>query len=189
MLENVSHIQTLTRQSYQAHLCVVLAVCGQHNNSGIQGTERQRKKDDVAFSWILILWWLVRLLGKSYGCVILNISMTTRIIGMTRENMISFLHVSCLRSDSLLNCSSFSFMIWVSQVAAGCEDITLVSGEQMDRLSCWSLCCFFVVAEWGSILCCFYQCQIAARCPFGDGIPAGKDLVIKADRCSQSLEK
>lgn len=40
-----------------------------------------------------------------------------------------------------------------------------------------------------SITRCFHQCLIAGLCLFSDGIPAGKDLVIKADRCSQSLEK
>lgn len=59
-------------------------------------------------------------------------SVTTRIIGVTRENMISFIHVSRLHSESLLKPQSLSFMILVSHVAADCEETTLVSGEQAD---------------------------------------------------------
>lgn len=61
--------------------------------------------------------------------------MTIHIIGVTRENMISFLHVSCLHSESLLKPHPFSFMILMSHVAADCEETTLVSGEQTDTLA------------------------------------------------------
>lgn len=60
--------------------------------------------------------------------------MTIHIIGVTRENMISSVHVSCLHSESLLKLQSLSFMILVSHVAAGCEETTLVSGKQTDSL-------------------------------------------------------
>lgn len=98
VLENVSHIQTLRRKRYQAHLCVVQTASGRKvpDSTIIQvygARKDKQRKDDVAFSWILIPWWLVRLLGKSYGCVTLNMSMTTHIIGVTRENMISSVHV------------------------------------------------------------------------------------------------
>lgn len=53
-------------------------------------------------------WWLVQLLGKSYGCVIQNMSMRLwHIIEMTCENMISFKHVTCLHSESLRTGVSF----------------------------------------------------------------------------------
>lgn len=68
--------------------------------------------------------------------------------------------------------SGHPLMILVSHVAVDCEETTLVPGEQTD-----SLVVLFVIAKCGSILSCSYQCQIAARPPFSDGIPAGKDLV------------
>ncbi len=60
--------------------------------------------------------------------------MTTDIIGVTRENMISCIHVSCLYSESQLKLQSLSFMILVSHVAADCEETTLVSEEQTNSL-------------------------------------------------------
>lgn len=50
------------------------------------------------------------------------------------KNMTSFIHVSCLHSESLLNLQFLSFMILVSHVAADCEETTSVSGEPTDSL-------------------------------------------------------
>lgn len=98
----------------------VIARCLEHN-----------KQKVLCLSWIWICWWLVQLLGKSYWCVMLDMSMTSHIIGVSRENMISFIHVSCLHSESL---QSLSVMILVSHVTADCEETSLGSGEQTDSL-------------------------------------------------------
>lgn len=75
-------------------------------------------------------------------------------------------------------------MILVSHMAADCEETTLVSGEQTDSLV--DLFAVSLLLQNGDLYyLVFCQCQ----CPFSDGIPAGKDLAIKADRCSQSWEK
>lgn len=50
------------------------------------------------------------------GCVILNMSMTTHISLVTHENIISFIHVSCLYSESLLKLQYCSSVILESQL-------------------------------------------------------------------------
>ena len=113
--------------SHYSHICIVV----------------HKKHKILCFS--RICWWLVQLLGKCYGCVILNMSMTTLIIGVTRENMISFIHVSCLYSESSLKLQSLSFMILVSHVAADCEETTLVAYQENRQIllliSLLALCC------------------------------------------------
>lgn len=121
------------------------------------------------------------------GCIILSMSMNSSM----KWPIKSYFHM-CL-----------SFMKWVipqtiQQFFCYSESSCQKKKKKAQRPSitrrtvrsyCWYRCKFFVVAECGSIPCCFYQCQIAAQCPFSNGIPAGKDLVIKADRCFWSSEK
>lgn len=56
----------------------------------------------VSFSTTVIISWLFQLLGKSCGCVMLNMSMTIHVIAVSCENMISFISVLYLLSESYL---------------------------------------------------------------------------------------
>ena len=159
----------------------------------LQGQKPNRRKTTryvlfLDFTFMILVkmccWWLDQLLGKSYGwCVNPIKTMTALILKVTRTNMISFIQAYIVSHCG----NSGPFLYDMSESCGSRLWRDNFSSSRTD--SCWSLCWFFVVAECGSILSCFYQCQKAAWCPFSDGIPAGKDLVIKADRCSQSFEK
>lgn len=125
----------------------------------------------VFFLCVLIVWWMTQLLGKSRMRHPEH-ELTHNDLG--KHNFIHP-HFICLL---WLTAVIFTATLAVSHA---CKErqllVDLFAGRPAGQV--------LAAAELQrSITRCFYQCLIAGLCLFSDGIPAGKDLVIKADRCS-----